>query len=181
MCAGLVVRIPYAHNDLVTPLSGLNFPIPPSPAASPSASATSGSAGLAYEFVLAVTRVHAARYGEDFPEFMYHGATQRSSLIAWVDAFTYLPRHLQDAHSPVRDPAPMKCSVAGPPCNHESMWLPSVLGCVFATLPLGSAVLVVLMQLCNFMIHYIMFSSCRGAPRPAAGQPSASARHTPPH
>ena len=56
--------------------------------------ATSGAAvqpapGSEYELVAAVSGIRAQVYGEDFQDFMHHGATQRSSVHAYMDLFCY--------------------------------------------------------------------------------------------
>lgn len=53
------------------------------------------SAGGRYELVAALTRIRGQLFGEDFPELLAAGATQRGSLRAHADLFCYQPPDLR--------------------------------------------------------------------------------------
>lgn len=55
----------------------------------PSSAAVQPAPGSEYELVAAVSGIRAQVYGEDFQDFMHHGATQRSSVHAYMDLFCY--------------------------------------------------------------------------------------------
>lgn len=80
VCAGIVGVIQYHHS--------VNGPGGPKKEAS-SGAAAQPAPGSEYELVAAVSGIRAQVYGEDFQDFMHHGATQRSSVHAYMDLFCY--------------------------------------------------------------------------------------------
>ncbi|BDA48870.1 hypothetical protein COCOBI_12-5530 [Coccomyxa sp. Obi] len=79
-CPGIVGVIQYHHS--------VNGPGRPKKEA-PSGAAAQPAPGSEYELVAAVSGIRAQVYGEDFQDFMHHGATQRSSVHAYMDLFCY--------------------------------------------------------------------------------------------
>lgn len=81
LATGIVGVIQYQHN------------VNSNPGAPKKEAGSSGAAqpvlGSEYELVAAVSGIRAQVYGEDFQEFMQHGATQRSSVHAYIDLFCY--------------------------------------------------------------------------------------------
>lgn len=68
------------------------------------------SAGGRYELVAALTRIRGQLFGEDFPELLAAGATQRGSLRAHVDLFCYQPHDLRSSSEVIQ--SNLKCPQA---------------------------------------------------------------------
>ena len=71
--AGLACRVPYQHQTAV----GCQAPFT--------------EAGKHHELIAALSRITVTVGGEDFREFMRKGATQRSTVHAYLDLFCYQP------------------------------------------------------------------------------------------
>jgi len=83
--AGLACRVPYQHQTAV----GCQEPF--------------SEAGKNHELIAALSRINVAVGGEDFREFMRKGATQRSTVHAYLDLFCYQPpanRHFSASQWP---------------------------------------------------------------------------------
>lgn len=61
-----------------------------------------------HELIAALTRVKAELGGEDFREFMRKGATQRSTVHAYLDLFCYQPPNCRQASWNSRAELPVK-------------------------------------------------------------------------
>ena len=70
---GIAARVPYEHQTVV----GCQEP--------------HSELGKKHELIAALSRIRFEVAGEDFKEFMREGATQRSTLHAYLDLFCYQP------------------------------------------------------------------------------------------